>query len=131
MGALASIFGVITSPIATFFTRKAELSAQTHQLQMKMQDAIATRQTQLITEGKTDDAAWELQSLKNSGWRGSFELIVITIPVVMCFVPGLDKYVLLGFKALSETPTWFQWLLLMIYCANYGIRLWRRNQSDT
>lgn len=131
MGALASMLGGLVSPIATFFTRRAELAAQSHQLQMKIQDAMAQRQVQSISEGRADDAAWELQSLRNAGWRGSFELIVITIPMVMCFIPGLVQYVQAGFKALQETPPWFQWLLITIYAANYGIRMWRRSQSDT
>jgi hypothetical protein len=121
----------MVSPIATFFTRKAELSAQSHQLQLQINDAQAKRQIDLISQGRADDASWEMQSLKNAGWRGSFELIVLTIPVVMCFIPGLVQYVQAGFAALDKTPIWFQWLLVMIYAANYGIRTWRRNQSDT
>lgn len=131
MGALASLLGGMVSPIATFFTRKAELSAQSHQLQLQINDAQAKRQIDLISQGRADDASWEMQSLKNAGWRGSFELIVLTIPVVMCFIPGLVQYVQAGFAALDKTPIWFQWLLVMIYAANYGIRTWRRNQSDT
>ena len=127
----ASLLGTLVSPITNFFTRRAEIAAQSQQLKLKLADAVAQRQTDLITQGKADDAAWELQSLRNAGWRGSLELIVITIPLVMCFIPGLDKYVQAGFAALSRTPPWFQWLFLTIYCANYGIRLWRRNQSDT
>lgn len=131
MGALASILGGLVSPVANYFTRRAELAAQSHQLQMQVNDAQAKRQVDLISQGKADDAAWELQSLRNAGWRGSFELLVLTVPAVMCFIPGLDVYVDRGFEALSKTPPWFQWLFVMIYAANYGIRLWRRNQSDT
>lgn len=133
----ASIVGGLISPIANFFTRRAELSAQSHQLALQIQDAQAKRQIDLIAQGKADDAAWERQALvSNAGWRGSFELLVLTVPAVMCFIPGLDGYVRAGFAALAQTPPWFQWLFVTVYCANYGIRLgsyglqlWRRNQT--
>lgn len=129
-----SLLTSLLGPVANFFTRRTELAAQSHQLQLQIQDAQAKRQIDLIAQGKADDAAWERQALvTNAGWRGSFELLVLTVPVVLCFIPGMDVYVSAGFASLAKTPAWFQWLFVTVYCANYGIRLggyglqlWRR-----
>lgn len=120
----------ILSPVATFFTRKAELSAQSHQLQLQINDAQAKRQIDLISQGRADDASWELESIKmGQNYRG-FELYILTIPMVLCFTPWVG-IVSKGFAALETTPKWYQIILASVYLANYGYRLWRRNQTDT
>lgn len=120
----------IVSPVTTLIQRKAELSEAQHVADLAAVKAQGDRQAQLITQGLSDDAAWEMESIRAAGWARHFELIVVSIPLVLCFT----KYAYIvqqGFDALSKTPQWFQWLVLIIFCANYGIRLWRRTQSDT
>lgn len=72
------------------------------------------------------DSAWEQASIANSGWKDEFVLIVLSIPLLLVFVPPLAPAVLQGFAVLDGTPEWYRWLLVMIYAATYGIRVWRR-----
>jgi hypothetical protein len=37
-----------------------------------------------------------------------------------------EPFVVLGFDALASTPEWYRWLIVMIYAAVFGIRVWRR-----
>jgi len=121
----------IISPITNAITRKQELNAAQHQADLAAVVAQGQRQADLIKQGMSDDAQWELESLKaGAGWARNFELYVLSIPAILCFTPW--AYIVKeGFNALSGTPTWFQTAFLTIYLANYGIRLWRRNQSDS
>lgn len=75
------------------------------------------------------DADWEIAQIKNSGWKDEFTLIVLSIPMIGVFIPGLEGYMAAGFENLAETPDWYRWLIVMIYAATWGIRIWRR-KSD-
>lgn len=73
------------------------------------------------------DAAWEQASIANSGWKDEATWVVLSIPLVLVFVPQLAPYVLTGFEVLDQTPDWYRWLVVMVYAATYGIRVWRRS----
>ena len=129
---IAGFLGNLVSPVATAITRNKELNVAQHEADLKAVQAAGDRQAELIRQGKADDAAWEQQSLKAGQQYRGVELYVVMIPTVLCFCgPRGAQIVKDGFAALQSCPLWFQTLLLMIFCANYGIRCWRQNQSDT
>ena len=80
----------------------------------------------MIQQGQQLDNAWELEQIKNSGWKDEFVLLLLSIPLIMSFIPNMQPYVVGGFEALSMTPQWYQWLILAVFSAVYGIRVWRR-----
>lgn len=127
-----TILGAITGPIATYLTRRAELKAQAHQNDLDILKAQGDRQAALVSQGLAADAAWEQEFARQAAtsWKDEFELLVLSVPLVMCFTPW-DYIVKRGFDAISQTPAWFQFLVVSIYLANYGIRYWRKTQSDT
>jgi hypothetical protein len=77
--------------------------------------------------------AWETEFAKQAAtsWKDEYTLIVVSVPVVMAFIPGLDGYVLKGFEAFAACPLWYQVMVQTLFYATYGIRLWRRQISDT
>ncbi|MDE2097344.1 MAG: hypothetical protein KGL39_08885 [Patescibacteria group bacterium] len=129
--AITSAISGIVSPITNLVQRRAELAAQSHQLQLQINDAQAKRQIDLISQGKADDAAWEAQSLQLGKQYRGFELYMLSIPMILCFIPGGAVLVHEGFVAISNTPKWYQLAFLTLLFANYGYRFWRGNQSDT
>ena len=81
---------------------------------------------EMVQRGQEIDNSWELEQIKNSGWKDEFVLLLLSIPLVMSFIPQMQPYVVDGFAALSTTPDWYQWLILSVFAAIYGIRIWRR-----
>lgn len=60
----------------------------------------------------------------SSSWKDEFVLIIISIPLVLCFSgPEGAKVVSEGFVALSETPDYFQYLMVSIYSVSAGVPL--------
>ena len=57
-------------------------------------------------------------------WKDEFLTILMSIPVIMCFIPGLSAYALEGFMVLSQTPEWYRWAFLGIIAASFGLRMW-------
>ena len=127
------ILGVVFKPIADYFNKRQEIKAQEHQNQLELVKAQGERQAQLARDGLTADAAWEMEFAKQAAtsWKDEYTLLVVSVPLVMAFVPGLAVYVAAGFSAFAGTPMWYQIMVQTIFYATYGIRLWRRNQSDT
>ncbi len=110
----------IGNNIVDYYKKKAELKQALHE-----------RKLELIKQGLHADAAWEIEQIRNSGWKDEWILILLSIPLVMSFVPSMVQYVVAGFAALSATPDWYRWLIMLIFTAVYGIRIWRRQITDT
>lgn len=128
--AWTDILGSILKPVGDYFTRRQELKAQDRQQQAAIQAATVERQVELIKQGLTGDMQWEIEQIKNSGWKDEYVLVLLSIPMIGVFIPRVQDAILVGFKYLEQCPEWYRWLILVIFCAIYGIRVWRR-QPDT
>jgi|TARA_R110000823_G_scaffold217285_2_gene346652 hypothetical protein len=67
---------------------------------------------------------WELEAMKASGesWKDELWTVLFVIIIAACFVPGMQPYVVGGFLALEQTPTWFQVAIGMSVSASFGIK---------
>jgi hypothetical protein len=137
---LAKIFGTllgkgIVEPIATYMGRRQEIRQAKFEARLKFETAKGERQARLIEQGLIADATWEIEQIKNSGWKDEYVLILLSIPTILSFVrfSWLDGAAIVadGFAALASTPQWYQWLIMVVFTAIYGIRIWRRQQYDT
>jgi hypothetical protein len=88
--------------------------------------AIASAKTaaniKKIETGQVADIAWEKTSLEQSGWKDEYWTIVLSIPMIMCFVPGLVQYVEKGFAALQSTPEWYRYVVGVAIGSAFGVR---------
>lgn len=119
---LGDLGGKVVEAIDSRGKRKHEQKVQA----LELEKLRHSKQIELIQTGQQLDNAWELEQIKNSGWKDEFVLLLLSIPLVMSFIPEMQPYVVEGFAALSTTPEWYQWLILAVFTAVYGIRVWRR-----
>jgi hypothetical protein len=130
MGLLSTILGGNTVEAVTGFLAKRQELKQTLEL-AKIQgeiDAVKAKAAYRVADLQYDND-WELEQIKNSGWKDEYVLVLMSIPLVLCFVPLTAPWVLDGFKILEQCPQWYRWLVLVIFCAIYGIRIYRRQTS--
>ena len=109
----------------------AELAGSLMQGQIEKQKAKATlTQTKAAAEAEimktaaTHDSKWEIimaQGTQNS-WKDELVTIVILIPCVLTFIPGMEDVVKNGFARLNELPEWYTYLLFITVSAALGIR---------
>jgi len=128
-----SILGGIPEAIASYVNKRQEIKAAAQQRKAEFEDALHKRRLELVAQGLAADASWEMEFARQAehSWKDEYTLLVVSIPAVMAFIPGLAGYVATGFDALSRTPAWYQGMFVTLFLATVGIRFWRRTQSDT
>lgn len=136
-GWLAKILEAPIGPVVDYFKTRAQLKSAERVREMELEDALHKRRLELISQGLTADMNWEMEFAQQArtSWKDEATFIVVAIPATLCFLQNPwvagDVIVAKGFDALAKTPAWYQLLLLTVFFANYGIRYWRRTQSDT
>jgi len=128
---VGSLIGKVAPKVADYYTKKIELKAQIEVETLKGKIAWEQALTKRASESEGRDADWEMESIKNSGFKDEFVLIVLSIPMILVFFPWTQPYILQGFENLQQTPDWYRWLTTMIYAATFGIRIWRRDVMPT
>ena len=131
MSLLTDALKGLTGPVADYLKERANNRSRERIRKMELEDALHQRKLNLILEGLHADAAWEIEQIRNSGWKDEYVLIVLSAPYIGCWFPVVQDYVLKGFEVLDRTPDYYKWLVLMVFAATYGIRLWRRQITDT
>lgn len=90
----------------------------------KINQATADAKARILEKSIENEAAWENIQAQNSGqsWKDEYWTIILSIPLIMCFFPGLQSYVIAGFEALENTPEWYMYCVLTAIAASFGLR---------
>lgn len=130
---LASIIAKLTGQSVESYLdyKKAKALAKQEVVLEKLRGKAAWERakTQRASESEGRDHEWELESIRNSGWKDEWVLIVLSIPLVTSFIPYTQPATSAGFEALEGTPLWYRTMVASIYLATFGLRLWRRDVS--
>ena len=109
----------------------SELAGSFMQSQIEKQKAKATlaqskaaAEAEIMKTAATHDSKWEIimaQGTQNS-WKDELVTVVILIPTILVFIPGMEDIVKNGFERLNELPEWYTYLLFLTVSAALGIR---------
>lgn len=119
------VFGAIkmvAAPITQVVTGWQERKTVKLEGELAVSKAKTDAHIQKIKTGQAADIAWEKTSLDQSGWKDEYWTIVLSMPMIMCFIPGLVTYVERGFAALQNTPGWYQYVLGIAIGSAFGVR---------
>ena len=122
MSILGNIFGAIAKPIVDVvggtIKRKQERKAQ----ELEYKAAIHTQRLKNIEAGRVAEAEWNKTSINKAGWRPGFLTILLSIPMVLVFIPFMVPYVENGFAALDKTPEWYRILIGVMVSSAFGVK---------
>lgn len=124
---IGKLLGSFSETAATVYLERKRLKHELEMTRIKGKIAYEVAKIDRAMRSEGLDQEWELESIKNSGYKDEWVLFLISIPMVLSFFPQTVVYVQMGFAALEQTPDWYQWLIMMILPAAYGIRTWKRN----
>ena len=90
---------------------------------LKLNEAKTTAMIKQMETQQTADIAWENLSIQNNGWKDEWFTVLLSIPMILCFIPGGAQYVKAGFDALNEsTPEWYQYAFLVAVASAFGFK---------
>lgn len=74
------------------------------------------------------DIDYDITALENSGgsWKDEWFTILLSIPAIICFIPGGADIATQGFEALSTSPEYYRWGLTGAISASFGLRGFNR-----
>jgi len=120
------LLGKVAPAVAEHYREKQEQKHLIEMEKLRGKAAYEEAKTRRAEASEGRDHEWELESIRNSGWKDEAVLVVLTIPLVLVFIPLTQPIVEEGFKQLGTTPDWYRFLIMVIYGATFGLRLWRR-----
>lgn len=115
MGWLNIVFGPVIELVGGFIKHKLEITKLEREGEIK-----------LLQSAQDNEAAWDRIAIENSGWKDEYLTIVLSIPLIACFVPGAEVYVLRGFAILTETPVWYQAAIGAMIAAAFGMKTFQK-----
>jgi len=119
-----SIFTAALGPLAnlagSWLQGKADKNAAAAELKLTEAKAKA----QILLSEKTSVADWEriMAEGSKSSWKDEWFVIVLSIPLVLAFIPGTEGWVDKGFEQLSKAPDWYFYSLGIAISASFGVR---------
>lgn len=115
---LVDLLQVVPNIVQSYAQRKqAKLESE-----LRVNEAVTTAKIEAVKQGDLSAAQWEHLQVQNSGWKDEWFVVVLSIPLIMCFIPGLEGYVMQGFNVLSATPEYYQWMVGIAVSASFGYR---------
>jgi len=106
MNWLRALFGLFNLGAAGIEAHKAQqlakIDLETAKLKAKAQAAQMAAQS---------EAGWELLAMADArtSWKDEFWTILLAIPLLAAFVPGLGPYIQHGFEVIGDAPDWYKW----------------------
>ena len=117
---ISLIIGTLGTLAKSFLKRKEIKAEGKAKLEQAQADGKVKRiQAKLDYDARYDSIAAE--GMKHS-WKDEYWTIVLSIPAIGCFIPGLTGYVQEGFKVLATCPVWYQTCLVGVIAASFGLK---------
>ena len=116
-----ALIGHIANLAGTWFQNKLEKTKADGQAKVAEAKARASVAEQVAAgkvkwEGKMADATVD-------SWKDEFALVVLLLPAILVFIPGMREYVKEGFIFLDQhTPDWFHHMLYIVIGSSFGYR---------
>jgi len=118
------MIGQILGPVANLAGSWLEAKTTKQAADAKLKLTEAEAKAKILLSKETSVADWEriMAQGTQSSIKDEVVTIVVLIPVILCFIPGLEDTVKNGFARLAELPDWYTWLVFTICTAAVGIR---------
>ena len=117
---LQALIGPVANLAGSWLQGKADKNAAAAELKLTEAKAKA----QILLSEKTSVADWEriMAEGAKSSWKDEWFVIVLSMPLVLAFIPGTEGWVDKGFEQLSKAPDWYFYSLGIAISASFGVR---------
>ena len=101
---------------------KNKANKQAAEAQLKLTEAEA--KAKIMLSEQTSVADWEriMAEGSKSSWKDEWFVIILSIPLILAFIPGAEGVVDHGFAQLQKAPDWYFYSFGIAISASVGIR---------
>lgn len=124
------ILNMLVSPITTLIGNWQEKKKIEAEGVIAETRALSDAKIRHLETTTTADIDWNMLAMQNSAksWKDEYILILLSIPMILCFIPGMAPFVTAGFVAISATPLWFQSAFGVAVAASFGYKMYADHQ---
>ena len=118
------MLNALLGPLASLASSVIEGQISKSKAKATLEQTEAEAKAEVMKTAATHDSKWELimaESTK-SCLRDEIVTVVVLIPVILVFIPGMEQVVKNGFDRLNELPEWYQYLVFLVCSAALGIK---------
>jgi len=117
---LGSLIGPLANLAGAWFENKVAKTKADGEAKVAEAKARAT----VAEKVAAGEVAWEdkMADATVDSWKDEFALVVLLLPAILVFIPGMREYVKNGFEVLATLPDWYQYLLYIAISASFGIK---------
>jgi len=118
------MFQALIGPISSLAGSFLEGQISKQKAKASLAQTEAETKAEILKTAATHDSKWELTMAEGTkgSWKDELVTIVILIPVILVFIPGMEEVVQNGFDRLNELPDWYQYLVFLVCSAALGIK---------
>lgn len=100
--------------------RSVDLEQRNHEIRLKKLEL----EEKYIAQGKILPDKLDQMSMEQmeKSWKDEIIMIVLFLPVVLVFIPGIQTVAGAGFVILKTVPQWYVYMLIGIVTVTYGLR---------
>lgn len=112
-----NLLNILIGPVAEIVKEYQANKARKKELD----NALQEKRLEAISKAEDHAQAVRLAYIDKAGWRPGYWTIMLSVPVMMAFVPSFAPYVLEGFRVLDQTPDYFQYFLGIAVSSAFGL----------
>ena len=118
------MFQALIGPIASLASSFVEGQISKSKAKATLAQTEAEAKAEIMKTAATHDSKWELIMAKStqSSIKDEIVTVVVLIPVILVFIPGMEEVVKNGFDRLNELPEGYTYLLFVTISAALGIK---------
>jgi len=127
----AQIFGPLIDLAGDVFTgwrddRRQQREAETQIATAELARDVAVIQSQAaaVARGENNEHEWNMEAARQArtSWKDEWFTVLLSVPLVLAFIPGAAPLVESGFAAISQTPEWYRLYLGAAVAFAFGVR---------
>lgn len=117
-GLLKPLLGGLVDTVGGIFKARAERKM----LEQQLKTVIATKKIEIVAAKETSDVDWDRAMAEGSkdSWKDEYWTIVLSLPAIAAFFPGMSQHIRDGFDVLMEVPDWYRIALGTAIGAAFG-----------
>lgn len=103
---VGSIFGEGISILKDWLNARRKIDEIKTEAAAKIEEARAQAELKRLTA----DIDWEAEMAKQAGssYKDEYWTLILSVPVVLIFIPQTQGYIVTGFQALEGVPDWYK-----------------------